>query len=84
MTGVHRWTYGHGNGDPQDAGAREGRPMAGNDNEIFVDVTLESGEDSDTEGHRLATNDNEIVVERHRRVDSDDSGEMGPLGVRRK
>ena len=57
--------------------------MAGNDNEIFGDVTLES-DDSDTEGHRLATNDNDVIVQRLRRVDSDDSGEMDPLGARRR
>jgi hypothetical protein len=57
--------------------------MAGNDNEIFGDVTLES-DDSDTEGHRLATNDNDVIVERLRRVNPDDSGEMDPLGARRR
>ena len=83
MTGVHRSTYGAGNAIHQDAGARKGRPMAGNDNEIFGDVTLES-DDSDTEGHRLATNDNDVIVERLRRVNPDDSGEMDPLGARRR
>ena len=58
--------------------------MAGNDNDTFGDVTIESGEESDTEGHRLATNDNDVIVERHRRVDPDDSGEMDPLGARRR
>ena len=58
--------------------------MSANDKEIFGDVTLESGEEADTEGHRLATNDNDVIVERLRRVDPDDSGEMDPLGARRR
>jgi len=58
--------------------------LAGNDNEIFVDVPPESAEEPDTEGHRLAGNDNDVIVERRRGVDPDDSGEMDRHGARRR
>jgi len=58
--------------------------MASRDNEIFIEVPPESAEESDTEGHRLAGNDNDVIVQRHRRLDPDDSGEMDPLGARRR